>query len=180
MRIFLSYAAQDRNLAEAVSLALRAQGHTVFFDRTDLPPGEEYDLRIRRGIEKSQLFVFLLSPDSVDAGSYTLTELGIAQRVWQHPTGKVLPIVIRPVPLELIPAYLKSVTLLEPEGNLPATIADAVHRIALARTPSVSQDDDCGTGDSNHPWHRREDLLGNAGAASHGQGWSAGRGDPGR
>jgi len=133
MRVFLSYAAQDRNLAEAVSLALRAQGHTVFFDRTDLPPGEEYDLRIRRGIEKSQLFVFLLSPDSVDAGSYTLTELGIAQRVWQHPTGKVLPIVIRPVPLELIPAYLKSVTLLEPEGNLPATIADAVHRIALAR-----------------------------------------------
>jgi formylglycine-generating enzyme required for sulfatase activity len=133
MRVFLSYAAKDRNLAEAVSLALRAQGHTLFFDRTDLPPGEEYDVRIRRGIEKSQLFVFLLSPDAVDAGSYTLTELGIAQRVWRHPAGKVLPVVIRPVPLDQIPPYLKSVTLLEPEGNLPATVADAVHRIALAR-----------------------------------------------
>jgi len=91
MRVFLSYAAKDRNLAEAVSLALRAQGHTLFFDRTDLPPGEEYDVRIRRGIEKSQLFVFLLSPDAVDAGSYTLTELGIAQEFGGTPQEKSCP-----------------------------------------------------------------------------------------
>ena len=57
MRVFLSYASEDRNQAEAIYLSLRGQGHTVFFDRTDLPPGEEYDARIRRGIERSQLLV---------------------------------------------------------------------------------------------------------------------------
>ena len=57
MRVFLSDASEDRNQAEAIYLSLRGQGHTVFFDRTDLPPGEEYDARIRRGIERSQLLV---------------------------------------------------------------------------------------------------------------------------
>ena len=180
MRVFLSYAAQDRNLAEAVSLALRAQGHTLFFDRTDLPPGEEYDVRIRRGIEKSQLFVFLLSPDSVDAGSYTLTELGIAQRVWQHPAGKVLPVVIRPVPLDRIPPYLKSVTLFEPEGNLPATVADAVHRIALARQRWFFKTVMAGLAIATHSLHRRICLLGATGPGNYGKGWSSRRGDPGR
>jgi formylglycine-generating enzyme required for sulfatase activity len=133
MRVFLSYSSEDREPAEAIQLALRAQGHTVFFDRKDLPPGEEYDTRIRRAIEKSQLFVFLISPHSLDAGSYTLTELGIAQKSWKHPAGRLLPVVLRPTPLDRIPPYLRAVTLLEPEGNVTATVADAVHRIARAR-----------------------------------------------
>jgi len=133
MRLFLSYASEDRKLVEPIYLALRAQGHTVFFDRTDLAAGEEYDARIREAIEKSQLFIFLVSPASLDAGSYTLTELGIAQKTWDHPSGKLLPVILRPTKLEQIPPYLKSVTLLEPEGNEAATVADAVHRIAIAR-----------------------------------------------
>ena len=133
MRVFLSYASEDRNQAEAIYLSLRGQGHTVFFDRMDLPPGDEYDARIRRGIERSQLLVFLVSPYSLDAGSYTLTELDIAQKTWEHPTGKVLPVVVRPTPLDRVPPYLKSVTLLETEGSVVATVADSVHRIALER-----------------------------------------------
>ena len=137
MRVFLSYASEDRNQAEAIYLSLRGQGHTVFFDRTDLPPGEEYDARIRRGIERSQLLIFLVSPYSLDAGSYTLTELDIAQKTWEHPTGKVLPVVVRPTPLDQIPPYLKSVTLLETEGNVVATVADSVHRIALEQRRAI-------------------------------------------
>ena len=133
MRLFLSYASEDRKLVEPIYLALRAQGHAVFFDRADLPPGEEYDARIREAIEKSRLFVFLVSPASLDAGSYTLTELDIAQKTWERPAGRLLPVVLRSTALEQIPPYLKSVTLLEPEGNVAATVADAVHRIAVAR-----------------------------------------------
>jgi formylglycine-generating enzyme required for sulfatase activity len=137
MRVFLSYASEDRNQAEAIYLSLRGQGHTVFFDRADLPPGEEYDARIRRGIERSQLLVFLISPYSLDAGSYTLTELDIAQKTWEHPNGKVLPVVVRPIPLDRIPPYLKSVTLLETDGNVVAAVADSVHRIALERRRAI-------------------------------------------
>ncbi len=133
MRVFLSYSSSDRTLVEPIYLALRAQGHTVFFDRADLPAGEEYDARIRRAIEKSQLVLFMVSPDSLDPGSYTLTELAIAQKTWGHPAGRVLPVILRPISLERIPPYLKSVTLLEPEGDLTASVADQVYRIAQAR-----------------------------------------------
>ena len=133
MRVFLSYSAEDRKLVEPIYLALRAQRHSVFFDRGDLPPGEEFDVRIRRAIEKSQLFIFMLSPNSLDAGSYTLTELGIAQKTWEHPAGRLLPVVLRPIGFDQVPAYLKAITFLEPEGNMAAGVTDAVHRIALAR-----------------------------------------------
>jgi formylglycine-generating enzyme required for sulfatase activity len=133
MKIFLSYASEDREWVEPINLALRAQGHKVFFDRTDLPPGEEYDTRIREAIEGSELLVFFLSPASLDAGSYTLTELHIAQKIWSHPAGKLLPVALRPIELDRVPPYLKSVTFLQPEGNITATVADEVHRIALAR-----------------------------------------------
>ena len=133
MQVFLSYAAQDRPAAEAVRLALAGAGHDVFFDREDLPPGEEYDQRIRRAIESADLVVFLLTPDAVDAGSYTLTELDIARSTWPHPAGRVLPVMLRSVPFEQIPAYLKSITILQPAGNPAADIAAAVQRIERQR-----------------------------------------------
>ena len=133
MRVFLSYSSPDRDLVEPLYLALRAQGHTIFFDRAELPAGDEYHVRIRRAIEKSHLMLFMVSPDSLEPGSYTLTELGIAQRTWDHPGGRVLPVLLRPISLERIPPYLKSVTLLEPEGDLTASVADRVYQIAQAR-----------------------------------------------
>ena len=51
MRIFLSYASQDQEPAKAIYLALRDQGQKVFFDRADLPAGEEYHNRIREAIQ---------------------------------------------------------------------------------------------------------------------------------
>jgi hypothetical protein len=41
-----------------------------------------------------------------------------------QPSGRILP-------------YLKSVTLLETEGNVVATVADSVHRIALGRRRAI-------------------------------------------
>ena len=41
MRIFLSYASEDRTRIEPIRLALVGQGHDIFYDREDLKPGEE-------------------------------------------------------------------------------------------------------------------------------------------
>jgi formylglycine-generating enzyme required for sulfatase activity len=133
MKIFLSYASEDRSVAEPINLALLAQGHDVFFDRDDLQPGAEYDNRVRRAIEDADLFVFLVSGKSIQASRYTLSELGIAQRRWKHPDGRVLPVMIEAFAVAQLPAYLRSVTLLEPQGNVTAGVAEAVSRIAAAR-----------------------------------------------
>lgn len=126
MKLFLSYASQDAEPAKSIYLALRDQRHKVFFDRADLPPGEEYHNRIRAAINGSDLFLFLISPNAVDAGSYTLTELSIAEKA----KVRLLPIVLENVDSETLPALLKAVTFLKTDGNLPATVAYEVHRIA--------------------------------------------------
>ena len=136
MRIFLSYASEDRAVADAVRLALQGDGHDVFFDREDLPPGGEFHTRIRRGIEESDLVIFLVSPKTLDAGSYTLNEISIAEKTWPKADGRILPVLIEHVKSQDLPAYLRSVTFLETPGNLPAEVADAVERIARARRRS--------------------------------------------
>jgi formylglycine-generating enzyme required for sulfatase activity len=57
----------------------------------------------------------------------------MAERRWPDPSGHVLPVLLRPLPLEQIPPYLKSVTLLEPVGNTTACVADTVFQMARTR-----------------------------------------------
>ena len=126
MKIFLSYASQDREPAQAIYLALRDQGHKVFFDRADLSAGEEFHNRIRAAIQDAQLFLFLISPNAIDAGSYTLTELDIAEKA----NVRSLPVALGKLDARQLPAALQAVTFLESDGNLPAAVAAEVHRIA--------------------------------------------------
>jgi sulfatase modifying factor 1 len=133
MKIFLSYASEDRAAAADIRLALQADGHDVFFDRDDLPPGEEFHTRIRRGIERSDLLIFLVSPRALDAGSYTLNELAAAEKTWASPAGRILPVLLERVDPKMLPPLLRSVTFLETDGHVPAAVVDAVHRIRQAR-----------------------------------------------
>ena len=128
MRIFLSYPWQDREQAKSIYLALADQGHRVFFDRADLPAGDEYHNRIRAAIENSHLVIFLISPDAIDAESYTLTEVEIAVKA----RVKLLPVMLRDTDIAKLPAAVQAVTIYRPDGNVAASVAAEVHRIAGA------------------------------------------------
>lgn len=122
MVIFLSYASEHLDLADQVKLALVGAGFRVFFDRDSLPAGADYHVRIRKAVQSSDAFVFLIGPDSVAPGSYALTELKYAREKWPDPTQHVLPVMVERTGYGLIPNYLKAVTVLEPQGNAPAEI----------------------------------------------------------
>jgi hypothetical protein len=127
LKIFLSYPSEARDVAARVNIALLALGHDVFFDRDDLAPGREYDQAIARSIAASDLFVFFIAPQSVTAGRYTLTELGLAQRKWPAPGGRVLPVMLKPTDISTIPAYLRAVSFLVPSGEV---VAETVHAVS--------------------------------------------------
>jgi len=135
MKIFLSYSSKDRIKAEEVALAMQAEGHDVFFDREDLAGGEDFNAVIRQHIAAADLFIFLISPQSVRPGAYTLTELKLAREKWIHPGKHVLPVLLEPTAMAQIPAYLRGVTIFEPEGNLAAEIASHLGR--SKRRPAV-------------------------------------------
>src|SRR5882724_2452703 len=122
MKIFLSYSSKNRAAAEAVNFALLGGGHEVFFDRTSLPPGGDYNERIHDAIIHTDRLVFLITPDSVRPDSYALTELEHAKTAWPHPKARVIPVLLLPTPMDAIPAYLKAETILEPIGNVAAAV----------------------------------------------------------
>lgn len=126
MRAFLSYASEHRDLATRLALGLRKLGVETFLDRDTLPAGESFDDRIASAIGRSDVFIFLISTEAVARGAYTLTELGIAERRWPHPSGSVLPVFIEPVAVEDLPPYLRAVTILDPSGD---PVADTLHAV---------------------------------------------------
>ena len=133
MDILISYASEQRAVAEEIALALRGEGHQVFLDRSELPEGDAYNARIREAIRACDLLIFLVSPESVSEGRYTLTELRFAEEKWRSPAGRVLPVMARPTDTAAIPAYLRAVVILRPAGNVPAEVVAAVDRLARPR-----------------------------------------------
>lgn len=129
MHLFLSYAREHQATADAIVLRLRQAGHEVFFDKDDLPPAESYDNQIREALKGSDGLVFLISPESVRPGRYTLTELGFAREQWKNPSRRVLPVMVAPTPYSDIPEYLKAVTVLEPKGNVVAEAVAGAERL---------------------------------------------------
>ena len=55
-RVFLSYSSQDRETVSAIATAYAAAGVEHFWDRASLKPGEEWNPRLRREIERADLF----------------------------------------------------------------------------------------------------------------------------
>jgi len=140
MRAFLSYASEDRATAHEVRLALLGSGVEVFMDEASLSPGQEFHTRIRESLSGSDVFVFLISPNSVSEGKYTLTELELAKQKWSHPSGSILPVLISPTSIDLIDPYLRAVTILEPRGSVAAEVTHAVTSMLGHTAATVDRD----------------------------------------
>ena len=134
MDVFLSYASEERALAERVCRVLEAEGHEVFFDRDDLGGGDAFGQRIRGAIASSDVLVYLISRSSVQARSYALTELAIASELAKGRRPAILPVLTDDTPIDGVPPVLRAYTILEPQGDAPAEIALAVDRLRKQRT----------------------------------------------
>lgn len=128
MRIFLSYPSEEHATVEQVALALRNSGHHVFLDKDDLPPGLDFNEQISKAIDSSDMMIFFITPESVGDGRFTRSELAFARKRWPGPAGKVLPVMLRQTSMDAVPAYLKSVHIFEPQGNLAAEVRSEVAR----------------------------------------------------
>jgi hypothetical protein len=55
-RVFISYSSKDRETVAAIATAYQAAGVEHFFDRTSLKSGEEWSPRLRKEIDRADLF----------------------------------------------------------------------------------------------------------------------------
>lgn len=127
LRIFLSYASEQRRIAEELAYALRNDGHHVFFDKESLVAGEGYHQRIRDEINRADRFVFLISRGALEEGRFTLSELELAKDRWPKASGHVIPVLLdKSIDPATLPAYLRMVQLQSIAGNATADIAAAI------------------------------------------------------
>jgi len=69
----------------------------------------------------------------VSEGRYTITEIEFANARWRNPSNHALPAMVKATDLGSVHPYLKTVTMLQPRGNLPAEVVAAVARLAGPR-----------------------------------------------
>ena len=65
--VFVSYSRADSDFARRLNDALQTQGKTTWFDQESIATGTDFQQEINRGIEQSDNFLFLISPESVNS-----------------------------------------------------------------------------------------------------------------
>lgn len=74
---FISSSSQDRAWVRDLANALKAQGITVWYDETQIKPGELLLERLREGLDESRNFIFVLNKDAAKS-HWVAFELGAA------------------------------------------------------------------------------------------------------
>jgi WD40 repeat protein len=99
--VFISYSRRDQEFVRRLHEALGARGRDVWVDWEDIPPTAEWKAEVRRSIESSDSFVFVISPESV-ASRICAEEVEIAD----GGNKRLIPVVRRDVPEPDIPERL--------------------------------------------------------------------------
>jgi hypothetical protein len=104
-KVFLCYAHKDKTLyAEPLARGLRHHGVEVWIDEGTIRPGDSLKDRISQGIEDSDYFVVLLTPNSIDSKFVNL-ELNLAFSQFQNENISIIPAVFGSC---VIPGFLSS------------------------------------------------------------------------
>jgi len=81
MKLFISYSSLDENEARSLYKFLIKHKLDVWFDKESLLPGQNWTIEINKAIKKSDIFILLLSSNSVDRKGYFQKEMKIAKSV---------------------------------------------------------------------------------------------------
>jgi WD40 repeat protein len=100
--VFISYAREDAPYVQRLQRALQARGKDVWVDVEGVRDGEVFPAALRRAIEGSDAFVFVISPDSVRS---QFCELEVEHAVALN--KRVVPLALRSVPDEEIPEEIR-------------------------------------------------------------------------
>ncbi len=69
MKVFISYADTDREVAQRVTQSLKADGLSVWSDEDEVFPGDNWAAKVAQGVEEADAIVALLTPESLHSRS---------------------------------------------------------------------------------------------------------------
>ncbi|HEY9669097.1 MAG TPA: TIR domain-containing protein [Coleofasciculaceae cyanobacterium] len=78
--VFIAYSSADSEFARKLNDGLQIQNKTTWFDQESIASGEDFRQEIYKGIESSNNFLFIISPNSI-ASPYCADEVEYAQKL---------------------------------------------------------------------------------------------------
>lgn len=69
MKVFISYASQDADMADQLAQALEEEGLEVWDARKEILPGENWAAKTGQGLDESDAMVLLFTPNSLHSAS---------------------------------------------------------------------------------------------------------------
>jgi len=131
LEVFISYSRTDSDLARKINDALQFQGKTTWFDQESIAAGTDFQQEIYRGIENSDNFLFIISPNSVSS-AYCSDEVEYAEKL----NKRFVTILYRQVePKTLHPALAKVqwIDFTQHEGDFYANFSELVRTLDTDR-----------------------------------------------
>ncbi len=136
IKVFVSYAKEDKALAKEITMALEDENCEVFFDEKSIISGN-YRKKIKYAIDTCDVFIFLVSQSSLDSTRFAQAELSIAKKRFKAPSGRVIPVILDDTisinSLNEVDYYLTSTHVIRPLGNLVFQTVNAVNDIRTTR-----------------------------------------------
>jgi WD40 repeat protein len=102
--LFISYSRKDMEFVHQLCAALSSAQREVWVDWRDIPPTAEWLEEIKSGIEGSDNFLFVISPDSIESA---VCQSELSQAVERN--KRLIPILHRDVPSNSLPAPLAKI-----------------------------------------------------------------------
>ena len=100
--VFLSYSRRDGDFVRRLSSALEEHGKDVWVDVEGIRDAEVFPEALRRAIESSDAFVFVISPESVRS-SFCVEEVEHAARL----NKRIVPLGLRPADDDEVPEQVR-------------------------------------------------------------------------
>lgn len=101
--VFIAYSTVDSEFVRKLNDGLQVQNKTTWFDQESIASGEDFEKEIYKGIESSNNFLFIISPNSLES-PYCISELEYAQKL----NKRIVTVLYQKVdPANLPPALVK-------------------------------------------------------------------------
>jgi hypothetical protein len=138
MKVYLSYAGPDRELARKLVDGLRQSGHEIWFDELELTPGTGWGKEIDKALNASRAMIVLISPASMESKEVRREiESAFLSRNFAH---RVLPVYVKTT--QDVPWFLRTLEGVRVGAN-PAKmiqqVKDALDRFDEQPEPVVEE-----------------------------------------
>ena len=124
--VFISYAREDQAFVRRLHDSLEGKGHGSWVDWEGIPPSAEWLEEIYTAIDRSDTFIFVLSPDSLASK--------ICRREVEHAVEsnkRLVPVLCREIDAEAVPRSLARLNwiVFEPPAEFDASLAKLVEAL---------------------------------------------------